>query len=367
MISDRPHSLCPQPDARIGVLLVNVGTPSAPTKQAVRKYIIELLSDRRLIDVPRMVWLPFLHGVIVPKRVSSVTSGYQEIWLDDGTKKGSPLLWYSQRMAEQLQEKLRHQHPGSFTVRTAMRYGTPGIQAGLTQLQDRGCKRILILPLAPQYSGAITASSFDAITDHLRQQTLLAELRFIGEYHDSPAYIQALASSVNSDQHRRSANPSEILLISFHGLPQHSVDAGDPYLEQCQTTARLLAAELGLDDHQWRISFQSRFGRREWIKPYTEDVVNQLASDADSEVAVICPGFPADCLETLEEIQITYRDQFLAAGGKSYHYIPALNDSSEQVEVLAELTQRHSQGWTTDRATGASLFESAHSVQDRAG
>jgi len=322
-------------EKKIGVLLTNLGTPEAPTTAAVRRYLAEFLSDRRVVDRPRWLWLPVLHGVILRLRPRRSAHAYQKVWTDEG----SPLLNFGRRQQLALQQRL----PGDVPVVLAMRYGQPSIAAGLQQLRAAGVTRVLLIPLYPQYSGSTTASTFDAVAAAWSRWPRLPELRMVMDYHDQDGYIQALANSVRDywNQHGR----GEKLLLSFHGTPQAMSDAGDPYYLQCQTTARLLAQRLQLSDDQCQLTFQSRFGPEAWLQPYTDKTLEALAQQGVGRVDVLCPGFSADCLETLEEIAMLNRDLFLQAGGRDYHYIPALNDREDHIAMLAGLVRQYTQGW----------------------
>ncbi len=320
---------------RLGVLLVNLGTPDSPTTEDVRRYLAEFLSDTRVVETPRLLWWFILNGIILRTRPKRSAEAYASVWTDEG----SPLMQVSQLQVEALQRQLDAVMGQPVKVALAMRYGNPSIATGLDQLRQANANRLLVLPLYPQYCAATTASIFDAVTTELQRWRRIPELRFINRYQDHPAYIRALADSVRTTWEQR-AQP-ERLLISFHGIPQDYADAGDPYPGECHTTASLLAAELGLADDRWAMSFQSRMGRKEWIKPYTDKTLKAWGKEGVKSVQVICPGFAADCLETLEEIAVENRDYFLKAGGESYHYIPALNASADHMNLMAALVQLH--------------------------
>ena len=317
-----------------GVLLVNLGTPDAPTTSAVRRYLAEFLSDPRVVEMPRLLWKPILHGIILRTRPSRSAAAYQKIW----TEQGSPLLTISQEQAAGLQTILDQEVDSPIKVELAMRYGNPSISSGLERLRQKNIERIIVLPLYPQYSATTTASTFDAISQELQQWRWLPDLKFISHYHDHPGYIDALASSV-LEYWNQNSRP-EKLLISFHGIPQEYADAGDPYPDKCRTTAKLLAEKLELAADEWAISFQSRLGRKEWVKPYTDVTLKQWGTDGVKSVQVICPGFPTDCLETLEEIAMENRELFITAGGGEYSYIPALNSSPEHIQLLADIINK---------------------------
>ena len=312
---------------KTGILLVNLGTPQAPTAVEVRRYLAEFLADKRVVEIPRLLWLPLLYGLILPLRCKRVAGNYAQIWLD----RGSPLAVYTNDIAQALQQQL------DCPVVAAYRYGQPSLQAGLDALQQLGCDRIAVLPLYPQFSATTSATVFDKISDIYRQRRDMPSLNWIADYHDSPGYIQALANSVH--QHWEQHGRAERLLMSFHGLPQRNVDEGDPYQKQCQITGQLLAQALELETDQWALTYQSRFGKQVWLQPYTEPTLQSWAEQGLQTVDIICPGFPADCLETLEEIRIQAAETFVAAGGKSLRYIPALNNEPEHIDALAKLLQ----------------------------
>ncbi|MEN9916880.1 MAG: hypothetical protein RLY40_812 [Pseudomonadota bacterium] len=311
-----------------GVLLINLGTPQAPSPRAVRDYLAEFLTDRRVVELPVWFWQPLLRAVILPIRARRSAKLYQSIWMDEG----SPLAVYTQRLADQLQIKLGK----DYRVVLAMRYGQPSIEAGLKALLAADVTSITILPLYPQYSATTTASCFDKISQLLQQKRVIPHLRFIAAYFDHPLYIAVLSNKIKEHQ---ITHPKSYLLFSFHGLPQRCIEFGDPYQQQCVTTVRLVAEGLQLADTDYQTVFQSRFGANKWLQPYCDEVLQQLPKRGIKEVTVICPGFAVDCLETLEEISKRYRAIFLKAGGESFNYIPALNDSAEQVQLLMSLVQ----------------------------
>lgn len=327
-----------QPDA-LGVLVVNLGTPDAPTTAAVRRYLREFLWDPRVVEYPRALWWLILNLVILVIRPSQSAHAYQQIWTDSG----SPLLSHSQRIAGALQQKLASQLNGNISVALAMTYGNPSIRAGLDELHAVGARRIVVLPLYPQYSGTTTASVFDKVFAALSRRRWMPELRLINHYHDEPGYIDAAAASIR--EHWREQERGEHLLFSFHGLPEGNLEKGDPYHCHCLKSARLVAESLQLQEDEWSVAFQSRVGREEWLKPYTEDVLEQFGNQNMQRVDVACPGFSVDCLETLEEIAIRYNEVFVEAGGGTLNYIPALNDREDHVAFLAELIAMHVQGW----------------------
>lgn len=331
--------------AKIGVLLVNLGTPDASDTVSVRRYLKEFLSDPRVVEIPRPIWWFILHGIILPFRSPKSAAKYAQIW----TAEGSPLLINSQKQALLLRgylgEKLRALGLPSDLVKIelAMRYGSPSISEGLEALRAAGCQKILSLPLYPQYAASTTASVHDAVFKVLNRWRWQPALRTMATYHDFTPYIQALAHRIRNDWDKQGRG--DVLVMSFHGIPRFALEKGDPYFCFCQKTARLLAQELKLEEHQYRVSFQSRFGRAEWLKPYTTDTLHELGKLGTARVDVFCPGFVSDCLETLEEIALEGKSDFLNAGGKHYHYIPALNDSHPWIDALAELCVQELNGW----------------------
>ena len=331
---------------KIGILLVNLGSPDKPVAGSIRRFLREFLSDKRVIEIPSFIWQLILNLFILPFRPSKLVPLYQSIW----TSEGSPLLSISQKQKDKL-EHYFEDHAPELSFALAMRYGKPDIASAVQKLAQDNARKILIFPTYPQYSGTTTASIFDAVSNEFQKWRWIPELRFINQYHDQDAYIQALALSVES--HWQSHPRGKKLIMSFHGLPKAYHQKGDPYYCQCQKTARLLAEKLKLNDSQWLVTFQSRFGKAEWLKPYTSETLEELASQGVDSVDLICPGFAIDCLETLEEIAVENRDVFKKAGGKDYHYIPALNDSPQHIDAMAKLIEQHIQGWvvTTDTAT----------------
>ncbi len=324
----------PATPGRTALLVVNLGTPTAATPRAVRRYLGQFLHDYRVVDLTRWLWCPILHGVILPLRARKVARNYASIW----TPNGSPLLALSRELATALAAQLPE-----FEVRLAMRYGEPSIPAVLQGLADQGVERVLVLPLYPQYSASTTASVLDAVMAELTQWRRLPELRWINDYHVDEGWLDALEASVENywDLHGR----GEKLLISFHGLPVRFVTAGDPYQAQCEAGARALAQRLGLADDAWLMTYQSRFGREPWLGPATDATIAKLGADGVKVVDMVCPGFAVDCLETLEENAIQNAEGFRHAGGSELRYIPALNAQPAHVGALAALARRHAQGW----------------------
>lgn len=315
-----------------GVLLVNSGTPATLATRDVRAFLAGLLGDPRVVELPRWLWLPILYGIVLRVRPRASAKKYEAIW----TPEGSPLAVQSEALRSGLEESLRE---ASIPVALAMLYtGGATVPEALVALRRAGAQEILVIPMFPQYSGVSTGAVFDQVTAALRKERHVPALRFISEYHAHPAYIEALASSVQD--HRRQFGATGQLLVSFHGVPERYVAAGDPYRAQCENTARLLAEKLGLAPGSWSVSFQSRFGRDRWLQPYTSEVLAGLPGRGVKSVSVICPGFAADCLETLEEIGMENRDVFRAAGGETYQYIAALNARPDHVAALRSLVQR---------------------------
>jgi len=322
-----------------GILLANLGTPDEPTPAALRRYLAEFLWDPRIVDMPRPLWWLILHGVILRLRPKRSAAAYRQIW----TEEGSPLMRISRRQAEGLGHALRQRLPGPVVVELGMRYGNPSIASAMQRLRAANARRVLVLPLYPQYSSSTTASTFDAVAAAVKGWRWVPELRFVNQYHDESGYIEALAASIREDWEGREA--PERLLFSFHGTPRRFHTQGDPYFCHCHKTARLVAGRLGLADDRWLVTFQSVFGREEWLKPYTIDTLRRLAKSGVKSVDVICPGFSADCLETIEEIGVENREAFEAAGGERFRYIAALNDRDDHIEALASLVQKHMAGW----------------------
>jgi protoporphyrin/coproporphyrin ferrochelatase len=324
---------------RVGVLLVNLGTPAAPTPGAVRRYLAEFLRDPRVVELPRFVWWLLLYGVILPLRAGRVARAYRKVWMAEG----SPLRVYSERQRDALVRVLAERLRDRCTVDLGMRYGEPSIAGALERLRAARAHKLLVLPLYPQYCSATTGSVYDAVGAQLERWRWVPALRIVDHYHDEPGYVSTLANTVR--EHWARQPPAERLLFSFHGIPRRSMLAGDPYYCQCLKTARLVAEALELPEERWAVGFQSRLGRAEWLQPYTVDLLAQWARAGTGDVDVVCPGFSADCLETLEEIAIRYEADFRRAGGRALHYVPALNDRADHIEFLADLVVRNVHGW----------------------
>ncbi|MGS2722565.1 ferrochelatase [Porticoccus sp. GXU_MW_L64] len=329
-----PHD---QPPPPAGVLLTNLGTPDAPTPKALRRYLRQFLSDPRVVEIPRLLWWLILHLFILPLRPRASASLYRQIW----TEQGSPLLAISRRQAAELQARLDHrQGEGKLKVVLGMRYGNPSISAALDELAQQGVRQLIVLPLYPQYSGSTTGSTFDELSRVLSGYRWLPQLNFINGYQNHPAYIDALCASVQ--QHIQQQGTPQRWVFSYHGTPQRYLEQGDPYYCYCVQTTRLVRERLELDDGQVLTTFQSRFGKAPWLQPYTDKTLQALPEQGVTHVAVICPGFSADCLETLEEIQGENQHAFIAAGGEQFHYIPCLNDSPQHIDMMARLVEEYS-------------------------
>jgi len=327
----------------VGILLLNLGTPDAPTTSALRKYLREFLSDTRIIELPKILWQLLLQTIILLTRPPRVAKLYKSIWMEGG----SPLLVYTSSLAKKLEQSLRLQAGNPIHVRVGMRYGSPSVASALRELKDQHCSRIIFIPLFGQYSSTTVGSGFDALCKELVTWRWVPDLRTINQFHDHPEYIKALANNVRA--HWDKNGKGEKLLMSFHGVPLRYVLAGDPYHCHCHKTGRLLAEELGLNESEYFIAFQSQFGKEEWIKPTTDKTLIAWAEAGMKSVDVICPGFLVDCLETIEEIAEENKENFLHHGGERYHYIPSLNDSPAFVEVLENLCLEHGLGWIASR------------------
>jgi ferrochelatase len=323
---------------RTAVLLCNLGTPQAPEPKALRTYLAEFLGDPRVVEIPRWIWLMILHGIILRLRPAASALKYASIW----TPEGSPLKVWTERQAQLLQNAFNlsnHQ----VLVRSAMRYGQNNIPTVLSELKEAGADRILILPAYPQYSATTTASVFDSVSSWSQKTRLIPEFRFINRYHDHSEYISALAHNIKA--HWASHGRAEVLVMSFHGVPQRTLELGDPYHCECHKTARLLAESLGLAKHEYKVTFQSRFGKAKWLEPYTEPSVRTMAQNGVKSIQVVCPGFTSDCLETLEEIAMEVREAFLHEGGERFEYIACLNDNEVWIQGLQKISLEHLQGW----------------------
>lgn len=328
---------------RIGVLVTNLGTPDAPEKGPLRRYLREFLWDPRVVEIPRALWWLILHGVILRLRPARSAAAYRGIWTDQG----SPLMVNTRAQAEALGRQLRQHYGEQVLVEFAMRYGQPDIAGTVRGMLDRGVDKLLVLPLYPQYSGPTTGSTFDAVAANLGRRRRVPDLRFVAQYHDHPAYIDALARSILD--YREAHGPADRLVLSYHGEPRRCLDLGDPYFCQCHKTTRLVAEKLGLAEDAYVTTFQSRFGKAEWLQPYTDATLRSLPGSGVRSVQVICPGFSSDCLETLEEIAVENRDYFLRAGGERFAYIPCLNSDPGHIDALSAVIADNLHGWLDEQ------------------
>ena len=324
---------------KIGVLITNLGTPEAPTTKALRTYLAEFLADPRVVEVPKLIWLCVLHGIILRIRPSRSAAAYKTVW----TEAGSPLMVHTQNQANALKKTLGDIYGDNIHVDFSMRYGEPSISKRIEEFQQAGVHKLLVLPLYPQYSAATNGSTFDAVAHDFTRRRWLPDLRFISHYHDYEPYIDAIANSIR--EFRKTNGSADKLLFSYHGVPLRYLKNGDPYHCECHKTSRLVAEKLGLGKEDYMTTFQSRFGREQWLQPYTDETLKSLPSRGIKSVQLVCPGFSADCLETIEEIGEENRDYFMESGGEQYDYIPALNDSKDHIAVLSQLIQENLQGW----------------------
>ena len=318
---------------RTGILITNLGTPDEPDTASVRRYLNEFLSDPRVVEIPRLVWLVILHGIILRVRPAKSARLYKSIWTEDG----SPLMAIGKRQRDRLEQVLRDSGQQDFELKLAMRYGKPSITESLRAFQQQGIHRVVVLPLYPQYAGPTTGSTFDVVTNELRQWRWVPELHFINSYHDHTLYIEALAKSIR--KHFDEYGKPQKLVLSYHGMPKRNLMLGDPYHCQCQKTTRLVVEQLGLGEEEYVTTFQSRFGKAEWLQPYTDATLESLPGQGIKDVAIISPAFSADCLETIEELDQENRKIFMDAGGEQYRYIPCLNDDDDHISLMMELVQ----------------------------
>ena len=313
---------------KTGVLLVNLGSPSAPTTSAVRRFLKEFLWDPRVVNLPRFLWWIILHFFVLPFRPRKAKKAYKKIW----QKKGSPLVYLTQQLVDKVGGEIEDSH---YSIDCVMRYGKPSIRKQLVQYRKDKIEELIVIPLYPQYSSTTTASVYDEVIKYVMKWWSIPSIRFVGEYHQHPLYIEAIAYSI--EQSWKSNGKNELLLMSFHGLPEKLTEWGDPYFYQCNRTAELIAKKLSLSEDQWKVVFQSRFGKAKWLQPYCVEVLQALPGQGVKNIDMVCPGFAVDCLETLEEIELENKEVFLQAGGQSYQYISALNDSKKHVELMIEL------------------------------
>ena len=325
---------------KTGILISNLGTPDAPTSSALRRYLRQFLWDPRIVSMARLPWW-FILQVILLLRPRHSAKAYKKVWLEQG----SPLLVISKRQLSALEKQLQTEIEEPIQLVLGMRYGNPSITDAMEELRAANVDRILFLPLYPQYSSSTTASTFDAVAKSVQKWWWVPEFRFINNYHDDPGYINALVASIQESWEKN--GQSEILLFSFHGTPKRFLTEGDPYHCMCQKTARLVAESLGIVESRWQVTFQSIFGREEWLQPYTIKTLQTLAQSGIKSVDIICPGFSADCLETLEEIEEQNKEAFINAGGEIFHYVPALNDRDDHIQALSHIIRRNLQGWKT--------------------
>lgn len=325
---------------KIGILITNLGTPDAPKKADLKRYLREFLSDPRVVEIPRLLWWMILNVVILNIRPKRSAKAYSTVW----TERGSPLMFHTQDQADALRTKLKQKYGENIVVEFAMRYGSPSVDSVIDNMLKQGVRKLLVLPLYPQYCASTTASTFDAVAASLAKKRLIPELRFINHYHDFPTYIQAVADKIR--QHWEVNGRADKLIFTYHGIPKRYLLNGDPYHCECYKTSRLLAENLGLSEEEYLVSFQSRFGREEWLQPYTDKTLMALPKEGVKSVQLVCPGFSADCLETIEEIGIENRDYFMEAGGERYEYIPALNAESSHIDMMAALLAQHLHGWS---------------------
>lgn len=318
-----------------GVLIMNLGTPEAPTAEAVKPYLRQFLSDHRVVELPKALWQPILRGLILPFRSGKSAHGYEKVWL----KEGSPLAVFTRRQYEGLAQRL----PENVHIAYAMTYGKPSVHEALTILKSKGVGRLIVLPLYPQYAGSSGGAALDKVLAELLQQRNQMSVRTVSRFYNHPAYIEALAAQIRNFRAQHGAGDS--LMFSFHGIPQRHYDGGDPYPDECRETARLTAAALGLDESQYIVSFQSQFGKDKWIGPSTQKLFDELPKQGLRRLDVVCPGFVSDCLETMEEIAIAGREQFHAAGGTRFQYIPCLNDNPDWLDALARIVRENGSGW----------------------
>lgn len=332
---------------RIGVLITNLGTPEAPEKKALKPYLKQFLSDPRVVEVPRLLWWFILNVIILNVRPARSAEAYATVW----EERGSPLLLHTRDQASALRQVLGERHGDRIVVDYAMRYGRPALSNRIQAMLDAGVRKLVVMPLYPQYSGPTSGSTFDALAEDFRARRWLPDLRFVAQYHDHPGYIHALADSIRS--YRVSNGGADRLIFSYHGEPRRYLEEGDPYHCQCHKTTRLVAQSLGLADDDYLTTFQSRFGREEWLQPYTDETLKSLPDQGIKRVQVVCPGFSADCLETIEEIGEENREYFMEAGGEDYAYIPCLNATPTHIDFLADLAAEQLSGWLEERCDPA--------------
>ena len=324
---------------KIGVLISNLGTPEAPTKQALRPYLKQFLSDPRVVEVPKLIWWFILNGIILNIRPKRSAEAYKTVWTEDG----SPLLTHTKHQAAGLAKRFSQKYGDDIIVEYAMRYGEPSVSNAVEKLLAQGARKIVLLPLYPQYCASTSGSTFDALAQDFTQRRWLPDFRFISHYHDNPEYISCMAKKIQAhwDKHGR----TDKLVFSYHGIPKRYLTNGDPYHCECHKTSRLIADALGLKGEEYMTTFQSRFGREEWLKPYTDETLKKLPEQGVKSLQVVCPGFSSDCLETIEEIGEENREYFMEAGGERYEYIECLNSDDAHLDMLFNLLVENIQGW----------------------
>lgn len=342
---------------KVGVLITNLGTPDAPKKTELKRYLKEFLSDPRVVEVPRLLWWMILNFVILNIRPKRSAKAYGTVW----TERGSPLMFHTQDQTNALRHKLQKQYSDNLVVDFAMRYGSPSVDSVIDKMLQQGVRKLVVLPLYPQYCASTTGSTFDAVAQSFSKRRWIPELRFVTHYHDNPDYIKAVADKIRAhwEQHGR----ADKLIFSYHGIPKRYLLNGDPYHCECHKTSRLIAEELGLKDSEHFTSFQSRFGREEWLKPYTDHSLKAFPEQGIKSVQIVCPGFSADCLETIEEIGEENRDYFLEAGGERYEYIDALNSDESHIQAIHKLVSSHLQGWAISQVNTEQRSELAKSMK----
>lgn len=331
---------------KLGVLVTNLGTPESPTKQALKPYLKEFLSDPRVVEIPRLLWWMILNLVILNIRPRRSAKAYETVW----TEQGSPLMVHTKNQAEAIKQQIQQKWGDNVVVDFAMRYGQPAVADTIDKMLQAGVRKLLVLPLYPQYCASTTASTFDAVAAAMTNRRWMPELRFVTEYNDFPDYIQAIADKIRL--HWQTNDRTDKLIFSYHGIPKRYLLNGDPYHCQCYKTSRLIAENLGLDKDRYLTTFQSRFGREEWLKPYTDHTLKALPNEGVKSVQIVCPGFSSDCLETIEEIGEENREYFMEAGGERYEYIEALNSDPQHISALVKLIEKNLQGWEASESVG---------------
>lgn len=346
-------------ERKIGVLFVNLGTPDEPTTSAVRRYLAEFLSDPRIVEIPRVIWWVILNLIILNLRPKKSRNLYKKIWLENG----SPLLVISNKIIDKIKKSKNIAQKKYLNIDLAMRYGNPSIIRALDHFKKQNINRLAIIPMFPQYSAATTASIFDEVTKEIKKWRNIPDIRFLSTYHDNSYYISACANRIKTSWENK--KKSKKLVFSFHGLPQVNLHKGDPYHCYCQKTARMIAIELGLKEEEYVVTFQSRFGKQVWLKPYTDEVLKKLAEDGIDSVDVFCPGFLCDCLETLEEINMQSRENYISCGGKSFTYIPALNDYDKNIEAMEQIILGEIGNWDNDNMNSKENLETTKKLFDK--